>query len=592
MVIVTSRTVVADRFRFPDGTIFVKIEPFSENKISRWLQSWNSANDAYFKSRGLSPIPREAVLRHRDLAQQPLLLLMLALYDAGSNALQRNRGELARADLYERLLSAFVSRELDKYQLHLDSSTHAWRVDRELQRLSVMAFALFNRGRHTVTESDLDVDLGDLDADLAFLLPWNYDPEDMASGFARDLTPAQLVVGRFFFVHQSRTLVDGGWRNSYEFLNVAFGEYLVARMVFHILNRIAELRAADNQSFAPGISSNSADEHLWALLSFAPLTDWPQTVSFLAELFQQLADARCIEHWQTLSALFRKSLQPRKNGYGGYEPLFLNAPARHAAYSVNLAVLNLLAASRPISIKTLLATADLTVEEWQRFVLLWRSQLSSTSWQGLVGAKLFAESDEFNLNETILKFLTTTGAFKEVASSGKQDEIQVSSPVSNASKRKSGEYAHPNIRPLRAFVSYSQKDERHRQALDAALAQLKRNALISVWHDRKILPGQGWDEEIDKNLEIADIILVLVSFDFLNSDYAYTREMQRAIERHKSGSATVVPIILRPSDWQTSPLGDLQALPSNGRPVSRWPNRDLAWLDVVQGLQELLSGQG
>jgi hypothetical protein len=143
-----------------------------------------------------------------------------------------------------------------------------------------------------------------------------------------------------------------------------------------------------------------------------------------------------------------------------------------------------------------------------------------------------------------------------------------------------------------AFVSYSHKDERYRQRLDISLVQLRRNNLISIWHDKRILPGQDWGQEIDTNLENADLILLLVSPDFLASEYAYSREMLRAVERHQSGSAIVVPIILRPSDWQDSPLGALQALPNSGRPVSSWPNRDQAWLDVAQGLRRLISNQG
>lgn len=139
------------------------------------------------------------------------------------------------------------------------------------------------------------------------------------------------------------------------------------------------------------------------------------------------------------------------------------------------------------------------------------------------------------------------------------------------------------------FVSYSHKDERYRLKMNVALAQLRRNERITVWHDRKILPGQEWDSEIDRKLETASIILLLVSPDFLASDYAYSREMQRALERHRSGSAKVVPIILRPCDWLDSPLGALQALPNEGRPVSSWSNRDQAWLDVALGLRRLIS---
>jgi hypothetical protein len=144
---------------------------------------------------------------------------------------------------------------------------------------------------------------------------------------------------------------------------------------------------------------------------------------------------------------------------------------------------------------------------------------------------------------------------------------------------------------LSAFVSYSHEDERYRRTLDISLAQLKRNGLISVWYDRRILPGQQWDKEIDRNLETADIVLVLVSPDFLASEYAYTREMQIAIERHRTGRTTVIPVILRPSDWRSSPLGSLQALPSDGRPISMWNKRDQAWLDVVHGLRKLVSNR-
>lgn len=134
------------------------------------------------------------------------------------------------------------------------------------------------------------------------------------------------------------------------------------------------------------------------------------------------------------------------------------------------------------------------------------------------------------------------------------------------------------------------QDERYLDQLETSLSQVRRK-LISIWHDRKILPGQEWGPEIDKNLEEADIVLLLVSPDLLNSEYTYSREMTRALERHKFGQAAVVPIILRPSDWQNSPLEGLQVLPSKGRAVTSWSNRDEAWLDVAQGLRRLISNQ-
>lgn len=159
--------------------------------------------------------------------------------------------------------------------------------------------------------------------------------------------------------------------------------------------------------------------------------------------------------------------------------------------------------------------------------------------------------------------------------------------------RRESSTTRDSARPLAGrsvFVSYSHRDERYREKLQTSLAQLQRENLITVWHDRKILPGQEWDREIDRNLENAEIILLLVSPDFLASSYCYGHEMLQALERHRSGSATVVPIIVRPSDWQHSPLASLQALPSEGRPVSLWPNRDKAWLNIAQRLRQLISG--
>jgi TIR domain len=150
-----------------------------------------------------------------------------------------------------------------------------------------------------------------------------------------------------------------------------------------------------------------------------------------------------------------------------------------------------------------------------------------------------------------------------------------------------------SVRPLAGrsvFVSYSHKDELYREKLRISLSQLQRENLITVWHDRKILPGQEWEREIDRNLENAEIVLLLVSPDFLASEYCTGREMLQALERHRSGSATVVPIIVRPSDWQNSPLASLQALPTEGRPVSSWKNKDKAWLNVARGLRQLISG--
>ena len=96
-------------------------------------------------------------------------------------------------------------------------------------------------------------------------------------------------------------------------------------------------------------------------------------------------------------------------------------------------------------------------------------------------------------------------------------------------------------------------------------------------------------EEIDRNLEAADVILLLVSADFISSDYCYNLEMQRALERHNTGDAIVVPIIVRNVDWHDAPFARLQALPRNGKAVTTWDDRDTAWRDVSEGLKRLIN---
>jgi hypothetical protein len=137
------------------------------------------------------------------------------------------------------------------------------------------------------------------------------------------------------------------------------------------------------------------------------------------------------------------------------------------------------------------------------------------------------------------------------------------------------------------FLSYSHKDEKLRQELIKHLNILKHQKIITDWHDRKILPGSDWNNEINEHLNTANLILLLVSADFLSSDYCYNIEMRRAMERHQSGEAQVVPIIIRDVDWKGAPFGKLQALPTDGVPVSsaQWKNRDEAFTNIAKGIR-------
>lgn len=138
------------------------------------------------------------------------------------------------------------------------------------------------------------------------------------------------------------------------------------------------------------------------------------------------------------------------------------------------------------------------------------------------------------------------------------------------------------------FFSYSHKDEALRDRLEVHLAGLKREGAISTWHDRRITAGDALGQRIDENLESAEIILLLVSPDFLASDYCHDVEMQRALARHDEGTARVIPVILRPCDWQHSSFAHLLAAPTDGKPITKWTNEDEAFLDVVGQIRAAL----
>lgn len=141
----------------------------------------------------------------------------------------------------------------------------------------------------------------------------------------------------------------------------------------------------------------------------------------------------------------------------------------------------------------------------------------------------------------------------------------------------------------RAFISYSHQDEPYRVELDKHLALLKRQGLIEIWSDHCIRLGEEFDPAISAALDSADLVLLLVSADFIHSDYCYSIEVQRALERHQAGNAIVVPIIIRPCDWMSAPFGRLKALPTDAKPVTKWPSLDDAFLNIVQQLRTLLT---
>ncbi len=139
---------------------------------------------------------------------------------------------------------------------------------------------------------------------------------------------------------------------------------------------------------------------------------------------------------------------------------------------------------------------------------------------------------------------------------------------------------------IEVFYSYSKYDEKWQKEIEKHLTNLKRQKLIIGWNMREISAGTDWEDEIHTHLNTAHLILLLISPDFLASDYCYSVEMTRAMERHDAGEAVVIPLFLRPVDYQGTPIEKLQGLPRNGKPLSQWRDRDKALLEVRAGIRE------
>ena len=140
---------------------------------------------------------------------------------------------------------------------------------------------------------------------------------------------------------------------------------------------------------------------------------------------------------------------------------------------------------------------------------------------------------------------------------------------------------------VKIFFSYAHEDKSLLNKLKAHLMPLQREGLIDFWYDRDIRAGTEWELQIKEKLETAQVILLLVSSYFMNSDYCYGNEMKRALERQELGEAKVIPIILRPVDWQSA-IGKLYALPTDAKPVSNWRPQDKAYLDIAENIRKIV----
>jgi TIR domain len=143
--------------------------------------------------------------------------------------------------------------------------------------------------------------------------------------------------------------------------------------------------------------------------------------------------------------------------------------------------------------------------------------------------------------------------------------------------------------PIKIFYCYAHEDKDLRDRIDRHLGILKRFRHVVGWYDREIQAGTQWEREIEKNLNTSHIILLLVSADFISSDYCYGVEMQKALDLHRTGQARVLPVLLRPVDWQDAPFATLQMLPTGAKPITRWLDPEEALEDVAKQIRAVVN---
>ncbi|MCG5439606.1 NACHT domain-containing protein [Micromonospora foliorum] len=369
-VLVTTRTSVADRAQPPPGAVAVLLEPFDTTRIRTWVATWNRVNADAFRASGTGRLDPDVVQAHRELAEQPLLLLMLALYDADGHDLG-STGALGRGELYERLLKRFAHREVLKQSSGLSDRDLARATEEELRRLSVVAFSMFNRGVQWVSEDDLEADL----VALPFL---GRRAPTIRQDERASLSTAEIVLGRFFFVHRSTAVREHGPSHTYEFLHATFGEFLIARTVTLVLRDLVMREAATLLDDAP-----VDDDRLYALLSFAVLSNRAPVVTFVVEALMAWPEDQQAEAVTLLLRLFRVTSEPRPSGrYESYRPRRLHLPERCAVYAANLLLLALCVRDLPCG--DVFPSSTEPVQSWRRQALQWRAHLDDAAYLGLL----------------------------------------------------------------------------------------------------------------------------------------------------------------------------------------------------------------
>jgi hypothetical protein len=364
VVLVTSRTLVADRVEVPSGTPVIKLEAFDSSQVEQWREVWNACNQASIEARIIRELTEEAIAHQQELARQPLLLLMLAVYSADLSFPPID-SRLSKTALYRMLFDSFTKREATKVPDTVQPQD-------QLKRLSVAALGMFNRGRQHITDTELAGDLEILAPDRELR------PE-----------PEQRLVAQFFFIHTAEAnLSTTKASRSYEFLHATFGEYLVAREVVETLVDTADSTVSRYGRKEPD------DDRLFALLSHDCLAARGPTLDFIADLLAELQPIDRTQIFQTVVTLLANARHRQgSTRYDEYRPTQPDHIRAIAAYTANLVLLAVMTDPEEG-----ILLDDLTGEpaKWRSTLNVWRAGLTADSWYALL-ATIDRDTDRLRL---------------------------------------------------------------------------------------------------------------------------------------------------------------------------------------------------
>ncbi|WP_439656719.1 NACHT domain-containing protein [Lentzea sp. HUAS TT2] len=384
-VVITSRMLVADRARIPIGVPIVKLEEFDDGRIERWLNTWNTTN---INTQGFHLLDLAALSHHKELARQPLLLLMLAIYAADPSQPPLNDENLSNSELYRRLIAMFVARQVGQKGreplapalVEQGSAESAWR-------LGIAALAMFNRGHQYVTATELN-------DDLAVFAPKQ--STRSSTTFDIPIDDADRTVENFFFIH-SPARNDGATAElrTYEFLHSTFGEYLIAEVTIKLLRQLAAAQALPTAN-PYQLSAPPDDSLLYALISHQAFIKRKPIIEFARGLFSTLPDGERDCVLRTLDDLIQACQhRPPNDPYLAYRPAASTIITRIARYSANLVCLRvLLDEDVPTSIADLFGQDhDSPLAGWRATVHLWKSGLDEESWNEVISRLTLLEAD-------------------------------------------------------------------------------------------------------------------------------------------------------------------------------------------------------